>query len=267
VPFLLYYLRWGMVLRESSTFCLFWTWIDTVTTGGSLHLVTWCCLERDLFVFHGTMMKKRLCLVVFHHIPLLVTVLYAPVFYANVVLFQTFCTNTWDYTLPVCGFACYLYFRVFVAIDVLFHFAFPSVIIILSNAVLLARVVVQKMRHRQPVQWDRQRRLIIQLAFISVLFLICLSPLFIVGMIQAFWIPGFLLNIAYDYFFILTYFANLLLPFTIVSSLPKLRSELYNIMLRVKTGCRQPRRTHPMLVGETDGRRANTATVMGNTTQ
>ena len=256
VPLLLYYFRWGFVPHESSSFCRLWNWADSLTTAGSLHLVTWCSLERHLFVFHGTMMKKRRCLLLFHYIPLMVTIVYAPLYYANVILFQTFCADVFDYTLPLCGYACYLNSPIFVTVDIVVRFGLASLIIIVSNAVLFIRFIAQKVRHQRAVYWSRQRRLILQLAFLSFLFLICLSPLLIVSLIQTFWIPSFLMDIMYDYFYFLPYFANLLLPFTIVSSLPKMRSELYNWMLRWKMSCRHPQRTHPMLMTSmTEGRR------------
>ena len=268
VPLLLYYFRWGIVPHESTSFCRLWIWADSLSTVGSIHLVTWFSLERHLFVFHGTMMKKRRCLILFHHIPLMVIIVYAPLYYANVILFQTFCADVFDYTLPLCGYACYLNSPVFVTVDIVFHFGFASLIIIVSNAVLFIRFIAQKVRHQRAVYWSRQRRLILQLAFVSFLFLICFSPLLIVTMIQTFWIPDFLMDIMYDYFYFLPYFANLLLPFTIVSSLPKMRSELYNWMLRWKMSCRHPQRTHPTLeTSLPERRRPNAITVLAKSSR
>ena len=262
IPLFLHYLRWGIVFQQSSTFCTMWAYIDYVTLAVSVHLVMWCSLERHLFVFHGTMMKKRRCLILFHYIPLMVTGVYAPLFYAFVVLLPTVCANVWDYTLPLCGAACYIFLPALSTVDSLFHCVLPLGVIVGANALLLTRFVWQKTRHQRRFQWNRQHRLISQLVFISILYLIFSAPFVTVVIIQTLWIPGFLIEISYDYFVFLAYFPNLLLPFAIIGSLPKMRNELHNWMLRVKRSCRYPKRTHPMLVTSVaDGHRPNVAIV------
>ena len=51
LPLFLYFLRWGIVLKQTYTFCVIWTWWDYASLTVSLHLVAWCCIERHLFVF------------------------------------------------------------------------------------------------------------------------------------------------------------------------------------------------------------------------
>ena len=268
VPFYLSYLRWGTVLQQSPTFCVMWNWLDYSTLVGSLQLLTWCCLERHLFVFHSIMMKKRWCLILLHYIPLVVTVFYAPLFYAAAILSEAVCTNEWDYTLPLCGAVCYLFVPVLSAVDLFFHYVFPVAVIIIANTLLFARFLWQKILHQRLMRWSRQRRLIIQLAFIAALFLIFLTPLIVVSVIQTFFMPDFLSELNYDYFYYLPYFANVLLPFAIISSLPKMRSDLYKWMVRMKMDRRHLARTYPMIaMNVAVGPRTRAATVAVKSSQ
>jgi hypothetical protein len=189
-----------VVIQQTYTFCVVWSWWDDSTLAVSLHLVTWCCIERHLFVFHSQMMKKKWCLILLHYIPLIICLLYTPVFYAIVEFFPTTCTNVWDYSLLTCGSACYAFDPFLGAYDWLFNYATPTLIILLSNIFLFCRIIWQKIKRQRPVQWSRQRRLIIQLVFISLLYLILLLPAVIVGVIEALWSPTFLIDIQLNYF-------------------------------------------------------------------
>jgi hypothetical protein len=224
-PFILYYLRWGVVIQQTYTFCVAWNWWDDSTLAVSLHLVTWCCIERHLFVFHNQMMKKKWCLILFHYIPLIICLLYTPVFYAIVEFFPTRCTNVWDYSL-ICGGACYSFDPFLGAYDWLCNYGFPTLIILLANIFLFCRIIWQKVKQQRPVQWRRQKRMIIQLVFISLLYLILLLPSVIVGVIEALLLPTFLVDIQFNYFLYILYFINQLLSFVIVGSLPELQKEL-----------------------------------------
>ena len=151
-----------------------------------------------------------------------------------VLFFNTSCTNTWDYQLPMCGFPCYVYDLVLGSFDWLFHCGFPTVLIIIINLALFCRFVLGKVERQNQIRWNRQRYMIIQLIIFSSLFLVLYFPLIIVGVIQTLWIPGFLSEIQYNYFSFLSYMPNQFLPFMIASQLPKFRSECYEWLIRIK---------------------------------
>jgi hypothetical protein len=222
LPLSLYFLRWGIVLKRTYTFCVIWAWWDDASLTVSLHLVAWCCIERHLFVFHTQMMKKKWCLILLHYIPLIICLLYAPVFYMNVMFFPTTCTNVWDFKFIVCGGACYNFDPFLGAYDWICNFGIPILIILFANLFLFCRVIWQRIRRQRPIQWARQRRMIIQLVFISALYLVLLSPEVIVGVIEALYSPTFAIDIELDYFYYSSNFINQFLPFVIVSSLPEM---------------------------------------------
>ncbi|UJR17614.1 hypothetical protein I4U23_004510 [Adineta vaga] len=226
LPLLLYYLRWGIVLNESPIFCLIWNWLDYSLCCISLFLLTLCSIQRHFFIFHSQIMKKSFYLVLFHYIPLFVCLLYGPIFYLNVIFFPRECTNIWDYSLLFCGGACYSYVPFLGTFDWLFHYGSPMLFIFITNILLVCRVMYQKIQRRQNIEWRRQKRMIVQLSFISLLYLIFMLPEIIVGIIEALWSPTFLSDIQYNYFYYMAYFVNQFLPFVIVTSLLRMHKRV-----------------------------------------
>ncbi|CAF1441915.1 unnamed protein product [Adineta steineri] len=233
--FLLYYLRWSVVLQQTNIFCAMWNWCACSILSMTLYVLACCCIERHLFVFNTQLMKKQWCLILFHYIPLTICLLYPPLFYFVNIFFPTTCISSWDYTLILCGGPCYSFSDPLLgSLDWLIHSATPTFIVILLNFLLFCRVIWQKIKRQQPVQWNRQRRMIIQLVFISTAVLICVFPAVIVGVIQSLGSPDFLFDIQFNYFYYIIYLIDELLPFTIVSSLPKMHKEWRHWIHRVK---------------------------------
>jgi hypothetical protein len=173
------------------------------------------------------MMKKKWCLILFHYIPLIFCLSYTPLFYLRFIFFPPYCTNVWDYTIIYCGGACYSYFNQFIGtFDWICNYGVPTVVISFANLFLFCRIIWQKMNRQIPIQWNRQKRMIIQLSFISILYLIFMFPQVIVGSVQTLWTPEFLSDIQANYFYYIVYFINQFLPFIIVGSLPEMHKDL-----------------------------------------
>ena len=245
VPFLLHYYRTGDALVHNDTFCVIWNWLDYSFIMGNLHLLTWCCMERHLFIFHSQAMKKRHYLILGHYIPLTICLIYLPLFYACVMFLQTLCMHVWDYSLPLCGVPCYLYLSLLVTTDWLFHCAAPTLLILLISTCLFVRIIWQKIKRQHRIQWGRQRHLIIQLTLISTLFLVLVSPMVIVGVIQIVWASDFLADIQYNWFTLLAYFPNQFLPFIMIGQLSGVRLELRKWISCVKRSNNGQRQVHP----------------------
>jgi len=253
-PFSLYFLYWGAVFKESDGFCMYWTWIDYSLLMSCLHLLTWCAIERHLFVFHGQMMKKKWCLIVFHYMPMFVALLVAPTFYFCMIVIFPECTSTWIYTYMFCGGACYSYTVFWGAFDWIFNLATAVTVLFFANILLFYRFILQKRRQQRIVQFNHKRRIIIQLTFTALLYILLMSPSLILGVIQALWLPTFGLDVQVNYFFYMCSYANLFLPFVIISSIPGVRHELKEYIHKIKQcfGRRarvQPQTTTRMLRG------------------
>ena len=235
IIFHLYYLRWGIVIQQTYTFCAVWTWLNYALYCVNLHLVTWFCIQRHLFIFYSQMMKKKWCLILFHYIPLIFCLIYTPTFYLRFIFFPPYCTNIWDYTVVYCGGPCYLSNDPSLGtFDWLFHCGTPILVIVIANLLLFCRVVWQNAKHKRSMEWGRQKRLIIQLIFISALFLILASPSVVVGCIQILWMPEFLNDIQNNYLYYAGCFINQFLPFVIVGSLPKIHQQFKQWIQHVK---------------------------------
>jgi hypothetical protein len=46
--------------------------MDYSSVSMNLHLLTWCYIERHLFIFDSQMMKEKWCLILFHYLPLII---------------------------------------------------------------------------------------------------------------------------------------------------------------------------------------------------
>jgi len=261
VPFAIYYFHWGVVFQQTYTFCVVWDWFDYSLITVSVQLVAWCCIERHLFIFHSEMMKKKWCLILFHYIPLITCLLYTPLFYLRFIFFPPTCVNVWDYTVIYCGSACYSLSDQFVGtFDWIFNYGVPTLVIIFANFLLFCRVIWQKIKNRRPIHWKRQKRMIIQLTFISILYLIFMTPQVVVGSIQTLWSQDFLSEIQADYFYYIVYFINQLLPFIIISSLPQMYKDLKRWIERMKRYFGQGSRTNTAFASiATEGRHGTVA--------
>ena len=168
-------------------------------------------------------MKKKWCLILFHYLPLIFCLSYTPLFYFRYIFFPPYCANVWDYTIIYCGGVCYAYFNSFVGTsDWMCNYAVATLIISFANLLLFFRMIWQKIKKQLPIEWSRQRRMIIQLSFISILYLIFMLPEVIVGSVQTLWSPDFLSDVQNNYFYYIVYFISQFLPFIIVGSLPEL---------------------------------------------
>ena len=248
VPFLLHYLRWGFSLLQNSTFCLAWCWIDYSLISCLLHMLAWFSIERHLFVFHHQWMKKKSSLLLFHYVPLVICSVYAPLFYLIVIFFPSKCANTWIYSEMFCGGACYVYNDpVLSTFDWLFHYATPVLIIFLANILLFLRVVWRKLALGQPIDWRRQRWMILQLVYLSTLCLVLQGPATIIGVIQMLWLPTFAYDVQTNYLFYITYFLYQFLPIVIMTSLPGFHKDIRQCIRRIERTFGNGPRVYPAI--------------------
>lgn len=222
-------------MQQNDTFCTIWNWIDYTLFSNPLQILGWFCIERHLFIFHSQLMKKKWCLIIFHYIPLMVCLIYTPLFYLNVIVFPRECTNFWDYSGLLCGDPCFFYSDPFLIIfDSLFNYATPILIIFFANLLLFCRIIWQRFKRHREIEWRRRKWMIIQLSFVSFLNLSLISPAVIVASIQALWLPTFASDLQFNYFFYLNYFVNQFLPFVIVGSLPEMQKDIRKWIDRTK---------------------------------
>ncbi|UJR22464.1 hypothetical protein I4U23_025521 [Adineta vaga] len=227
MPLILYFFRWNTVAEKSYTFCAVWNLLNHSLDCMNLYLFAWYCIERHLFIFHFQIMKKTWCLIGFHYIPLIFFLLYALIFYLTVIFFIRICSNNWNYSLIFCGDVCYLYNSFWSLFDWLSNHLTPVLIIFIANSLLFFRILWQTIRQQRPNLYHRQKRMLIQMIFISTLYLILIVPQIIVQIIQIIQIHKFTPPVNQDdYFHYISYYINQFLPFVIFISFPKIQKNL-----------------------------------------
>jgi hypothetical protein len=135
-------------------------------------------------------------------------------FHTSVLVFPP-CENKFNFNETECGSdPCYLNLSFLAIWDTVINSVFPTFIIAIFNIALLYRVIIQKKRLRQPIQWRKHRRMSIQLLSISAVYLFLNLPLTVVILVQL------TQNLTPDigtqlYIFFLTYSVTLSLPFVV----------------------------------------------------
>jgi hypothetical protein len=229
VPWILYFYQWGIVWQSTRTFCLVWKYIDITVYVATSKLVAWVSIERHILIFHGTWVstkKKRLFV---HYTPLVAVVGYCIIYYAFSLCVVP-CVNPFSYDAFFCGYSLCTPPSIIVSLyEFISGGILCSLITVLFSIGLIVRVVRQKRRVNQPIQWRKHRKLTIQLLFITSLFDFIYLPPVVLAVARLLGMPA---NIGAGYsVFVaqfLSYYITFLFPFACIISLPQLRTRVKN---------------------------------------
>ena len=229
--FLSYFHYHGVVYPSTPATCLVWLFIDEGLFSVSLFLVAWASIERYILIFHGQWVATRRQQFLVHYLPLACLLIYLLVFYFFTITFPP-CENDYEYNEIVCGSPlCYYDVPFFGLWDTIVLDIFPILVIVIFNLALLFRVLIQKHRFNQRIEWRKYRKMTVQLLAISCLYSLLHIPEMIVELIE-------LISGIEDYgaefqsyckFF--SYYTAFLLPVVTAVSLPNVKGKLSNIFL------------------------------------
>ncbi|UJR24164.1 hypothetical protein I4U23_027130 [Adineta vaga] len=210
MPISYYYL--GRVVPASDTYCAWWTWFEFSLNTIGIFLMAWISIERHIFVFYSNAIfqgrfKKWIC----HFIPIIICLTWTPFFYFLVVVISPYCSQEWDFNVIICGVPCYYINKSVGQFNFLFNVAFPILIILIVNVLLVIRVNYEKISHHQKINWRNHRKMILQLWTISSIYLLCWLPLMITKFVQITVMPTFMVD-HLDIFLFAVYLVPLLLP-------------------------------------------------------
>lgn len=229
--FLNFFYHEGHLVPSSPTLCLVWLFIDEGLFSISLVLVAWASIERYILIFHGGWVATGKNQFVFHYCPLIVLVIYLILFYAFTILFPS-CENTFEYDEPVCGFPlCYYDVKLVAMIDAIFHDILPILVTIFFNIVLLIRVIMKKRRLLRRNQWQKHRKMTLQLLSISILYFVFYIPDMVLELGE---LSGASEHFAAEfqlYLKFFSYYAIFLLPLTTAVSIPHVSTKVKNLIL------------------------------------
>lgn len=221
LPIALHYLRLGNVQPMKSSFCLFWIWYNFSLQTTNLILMTWTSIERHILIFHSNWVQTSIGKWKWHYLPLILCVTYIPMFYLScIILYQ--CENHFDYSSLLCGPICFNDVKWLSTFDWATNILIPSLMIPLGSISLLIRVLIQAKKMRRTIDWRSQRKMTIQIMFISLLYLIFWSPLAIVSLIRIYFIPNLIDEITFYYLYYSPYLVQLLMPFVCIACLPEM---------------------------------------------
>jgi hypothetical protein len=230
LPMPMSYFHSGGVWPESNAYCVWWTWCDFSLNAIGLFLMAWISLERHIIIFcpHAILQvpwKKW----IFHFIPIILCLIWTPIFYLVIVVISPFCTNEWDFNVLICGAPCYFTANFLGPFDFIFNLAFPVMIIMFANLTLIIRVIYEKISRQQTINWRRHRKMVLQLWIVSSLYMGFWLPFTITQLIQITVMPSFMIDQVETMLFFV-YFIPLLLPMICLSALPELVKKISNMI-------------------------------------
>jgi len=208
--------RSGRVWLSSPIFCLIWWFIDDSLYSIQTVILAWASIERHILIFHSKYVKTRKQKIFYHYLPPIILMIYLCSFHLSVLVFPP-CENQFDFNEIECGAnPCFLTIDFLTIWDLVAHDIIPTLIIAIFNIALLYRVISQKKRLRQPIQWGKHRRMAMQLLSLSAVYVFINLPMIVIMFVQLIQREdpkvGFGTQL---YIFILTYSVTLSLPFVV----------------------------------------------------
>ncbi len=213
----------------TTSICLMWWLMDYGFYGAITVFLAWASIERHILVFHHhQLLRTRRQKFLLHYLPLIIVSIYIFGFYIGVIFFPP-CENTFDFESLGCGLSpCYGNIPYLNTWDYLGHEIFCTFIETIFSVALIIRVLWQKRRSRQRLDWRKHRKMAFQLLSISALSLTIVFPQSLITVIQQIGGPQ-LSNFGAGvnpYLFYLYTFVVYLLPFICLGSLPELWPKL-----------------------------------------
>ncbi|CAF1201685.1 unnamed protein product [Adineta ricciae] len=224
----------GWVTPATPAICLIWWFVAFGLYNGGQVLMAWAAIERHILIFHDRWLGTKRSRFIAHYLPLILVLVYVFVFYVY-VLFIFPCENVYVYDLPVCdAYPCYQEDSFLGIWDFLGNNILPGFLVAVVSMALLARVIRQKQRLNQAVQWRKIRRMTIQLLSISILNVIFILPLNLLALAHMCGLPEDYGAQIQQYLYFAGYLFIFLIPFVSLASLPDLCKEI-----QMKIQCRR----------------------------
>jgi len=241
VDFYIVFTAYGSVTPPKPFICLLWWIADYGFYLGAILLMTWLAIERHILIFHDGWISTRRKRFLAHYLPLIIILTYFIVFYSTAFFFIP-CENTYDYSVPVCGFApCYQEYGILGRWEYIVNATGPILLENIFSIGLVVRVLLHQRRLRQSAQWRKNRRMMLQLFLVSGLNASVNLPIQLIPLAHLWGLPeqdGIQTQL---YFYFLGYWAIFLFPFASLCQYPELRKTIKNTILCVIL--KRPRQT------------------------
>ena len=219
IPFYLSFIGNNGVVKPSvPATCLAWWFVSFGMYNGGTILMAWAAVERHILVFNYKLISTSRGRFFVHYLPIGILLLYVFVFYIYVLFFFP-CEMNYEYSVPICGaYPCYQQDPFVGMWEFIVNNIVPSLLVAVFSMVLLIRVVRQKRRLNQRVQWGKQRKMTIQLVSLSALNIVFNIPLNLMSLARLCGLPDDYGVDVQQYFYFSCYFLIFLFPFVCLTS-------------------------------------------------
>ncbi|CAF1144156.1 unnamed protein product [Adineta steineri] len=224
--YLTFIINSGNVTPAAPSTCIAWWFAAFAFYNGQQILLAWTAIERHILIFNSQWATTKRGRFFSHYLPLILLLLYISTFYSYVLLIFP-CENTYEYDLPVCNaYPCYQNDLILGTWDFFGHNILPAFLVASVSMALLIRVIRQKQRLNQQVQWSKHRKMTKQLVSMSILNIIFILPLNLLTLAHLCGLPdeyGAQLQL---YFYFAGYLFIFFIPFACTSSTPGLSKKI-----------------------------------------
>ena len=208
---------------ESILFCAIWTWIHYSINISNLILMAFACGERHWLVFRLNVINTRRNRFAYHYIPIMICLIY-PWLFHFIYIFLYRCEPIYDYTQLLCLIPCYFLTMNVANLDTFLNNWVPIFAIPLFSGALFIRYHLQKRRTQiHGFRWKRDRRMVIQLLSITLLYCLTWGPVQAATIYDNFFNGGVSTQFEVDFLYSLPNFVHLLYPYVVLLSNPELR--------------------------------------------
>lgn len=213
-PFAFVFFYVGFVTPTTSAFCTFWTASMTTLDGITNCLLATISVQRHMLIFYAYILQNHRARFLLHYLPIILCIIYPIIFHFFAIIIYPCDGTQWDFASNMCGFAdCYIVDKsVLATYDMVANNIILMIVDVVSNIVLITRIIRQRRRFRQANVWKQHRRLTLQLFCVSCLFIFTWGPATWVIVAETLFDPTFLYEIERDYLFELPSMEFFLLP-------------------------------------------------------
>ncbi|CAF1357257.1 unnamed protein product [Adineta ricciae] len=225
LPFTISTYRLGYDYFRTPSFCLWWFWVDYTISAMSLFLTATASIQRHFLIFNSHWFRIKRTRWFVHFFPLIFCITYPPLCYIALVYFYP-CETVFPEEETTCAAPCYGRIILIFNLDWVINCIIPIFIIVLSNIVLICRIVCSRQRVRQRrhfSKWKKQKKLFFQLLGLSMLYICGWGPTTVLSMMNTFIMPDlFDNNPGMNSIQCLVYFVCPLQTFICIFAMPEL---------------------------------------------
>ena len=215
VPITLHYFATGRIYDMS--ICRYWVTGNYTLQGISSWLMAWASIDRYLLIFFSSTRNTFFR----HDIPLVSVCAFVVSWYATLTFTHPCSENWYDGTQFLCGGPCFATDIRILTADWITIVLLPTLLIVLFNSALLARVWVRRYRRRvtfnnRSFTWRKNRKLLVQLLSIIFVYFVTQLPLAVFSIIRVFGPADFLIDVSLIWLFYTPYLIYIIVPFAYV---------------------------------------------------